>query len=237
MSKSKDTPYYIGLGIIVIIFGYFAVTNVVHYINKDKVVDSNRSEDRAPVADKFLMKHHKVPAFKFVDQDGDTITNETLQGKVYVLDFFFTSCPTICPPMSMNMAKVNQKFKDNKDFRTVSITIDPEHDTPDVMKDYASKFVDDDSTWYFLHGEKEEIYDLSRNGFYSFVDKSEDPAIGFEHSGKFVLVDRDGYIRSREVEIAENNRQFIFSYDGVIQNDLPDQIDILIQDTETLLNK
>ncbi len=237
MSKSKNTPYYIGLAIIIAIFGYFAVTNVIHYVNKDKIVDSNRSQDRDPVADKFLMKHHKVPDFKFVNQYGDTITNESLLGKVYVLDFFFTSCPTICPPMSVNMAKVNQKFKNNDDFRTVSITIDPEHDTPEVMKEYATKFVDNDSSWYFLHGEKEKIYELSRKGFYSFVEKSDDPAIGFEHSGKFVLVDRDGFIRSREVQTDENNKQYIFSYDGVIQKGIPDQIDILIEDAEILLNK
>lgn len=237
MSKKKDTPYYIGLGIVIIIFGYFAVTNVIHYIEKDKVVDSNRSEDRIPVADKFLFKHNAVPDFEFIDQNGDTITNKTLLGKVYVLDFFFTSCPTICPPMSVNMAKVNDYFKGQEDFRTVSITIDPDNDTPQVLKEYAKRYVDSDQSWYFLTGDQEATYALSRKGFYSFVETSEDPAIRFEHSGKFVLVDRDGYIRSREVEIAEGNKQFIFSYDGIRDGDIPDQITEIIEDAETLLNK
>ncbi|MGB5980732.1 MAG: SCO family protein [Nonlabens sp.] len=237
MAKSKDTPYYIGLGIIILIFGYFAVTNVIHYIEKDKVVDSNRTQDREPVADKFLKKFNKVPDFTFLNQDGDTITNDSLLGKVYVLDFFFTSCPTICPPMSVNMAKINEHFKDENDFMTVSISIDPEHDQPEVLKQYSQKFIDDDSSWYFLTGDREATYELSRKGFYSFVEISDDPSIGFEHSGKFVLVDREGYIRSREVLIGEGNKQFIFSYDGIKGGDLPDQVTEIIQDAETLLNK
>lgn len=236
MSKSKDTPYYIGLGIIILIFGYFAVTNVIHYVNKDKVVDSNRSMDRDPIADKFLKKFNKVPDFAFVNQNNDTITNKDLLGQVYVLDFFFTSCPTICTPMSLNMAQVNQALRDHEDFKTVSISIDPEYDQPEVLKNYAAKYVENDSTWHFLTGDADKIYELSRKGFYSFVEKSDDPAIKFEHSGKFVLIDREGYIRSREVQTDENNKQFIFSYDGVEQNDIPHQIDILIEDAKTLLN-
>jgi protein SCO1/2 len=125
MSKKKNTPYYIGLGIIILIFGYFAVTNIIHYINKDKVVDSNRTEDRAPVADKFLKKFNKVPDFEFVNQNGDTISNKDLLGNVYVVDFFFTSCPTICTPMSHNLSTIVDELKDYKDFKAVSISIDP----------------------------------------------------------------------------------------------------------------
>lgn len=236
MSNKKDTPYYIGLGIVIIIFGYFAVTNVVDYVQKNKVVDSNRSEDRIPVADKFLKKFNKVPDFEFINQDGDTITNKDLLGKVYVIDFFFTTCPTICTPMSMNMSKISQALKDQKDFRTISITIDPDNDSPEVLKAYAQKYNASDN-WHFLTGDKDATYKLSREGFNAYVAESENQDIRFEHSGNFALVDRDGYIRSRKVRIDDQNENWIYHYNGVQENDIPAQIKEIIEDAETLLNK
>jgi protein SCO1/2 len=236
MSNKKDTPYYIGLGIVIIIFGYFAVTNVIDYVQKNKVVDSNRSEDRIPVADKFLKKFNKVPDFEFINQNGDTITNKDLLGKVYVIDFFFTTCPTICTPMSMNMSKVSQALEEQKDFRAISITIDPDNDQPDVLKEYAQKY-DANDNWYFLTGNKEATYKLSREGFNAYVAESENQDIRFEHSGNFALVDRDGYIRSRKVKIDDQNENWIYHYNGVQENDIPAQIEEIIQDAETLLNK
>ncbi|MEN8815881.1 MAG: SCO family protein [Nonlabens sp.] len=236
MSNKKDTPYYVGLGIVIIIFGYFAVTNVIDYVQKNKVTDSNRSEDRIPVADKFLKKFNKVPDFEFINQDGDTITNRDLLGKVYVIDFFFTTCPTICTPMSMNMSKVSQALEDQKDFRAVSITIDPDNDQPEVLKQYAQKY-DANDNWYFLTGDKEATYRLSREGFNAYVAESENQDIRFEHSGNFALVDRDGYIRSRKVRIDDQNENWIYHYNGVQENDIPAQIKEIIEDAETLLNK
>jgi len=236
MSKSKDTPYYIGLGVIIIIFGYFAVSNVIHYINKDKVVDSNRSEDRAPVGDKFLKRFNKVPDFKFVNHEGDTITNDSLLGKVYIVDFFFTTCPTICTPMSMNMSKISKALENHNDFRTVSITIDPDYDQPEVLKKYAAKY-EANSHWYFLVGDKEATYKLSRDGFNAYVGESDNESIRFEHSGNFALVDREGYIRSRKVRIDKENENWIYHYNGIQDNDLPAQIKEIIEDAQTLLNK
>lgn len=236
MSKKKDTPYYIGLGIIIIIFGYFAVTNVVDYISKNKVVNSNRSQDRLPVADKFLKKFNKVPDFEFINQDGDTITNKDLLGKVYVIDFFFTTCPTICTPMSMNMSKINKALANQKDFRTISITIDPQNDQPEVLKAYAQKY-DANENWHFLVGDKETTYKLSREGFNAYVSESENPSIRFEHSGNFALVDQEGYIRSRKVKIDDQNENWIYHYNGVEEEDIPAQIEEIIQDAQTLLNK
>ncbi|WP_438962083.1 SCO family protein [Nonlabens sp.] len=233
MSKSKDTPYYIGLGIIVIIFGYFAVTNIVHYINKDKVVDSNRSEDRAPVADKFLKKFNTVPAFEFVDQNGDTISNETMKGHVYIVDFFFTSCPTICGPMSHNLKTVQEKLKDHQDFKILSISIDPEYDTQEVLKKYADRHDAIDNTWHFVRGDKEATYKLSLEGFSSYVGESADSIIKFEHSGNFALVDREGNIRSRK----DAYGNWMMVYSGVEENGIPPQLQEIIEDAETLLNK
>ena len=234
MAKSKDTPYYIGLGIIILIFGYFAVTNVIHYIEKDKVVDSNRSQDRAPVADKFLRKFNKVPDFSFVNQNNDTITNEDLLGKVYVIDFFFTTCPTICTPMSINMAKIVEALKDKKDFQAVSISIDPKNDTPAVLKEYASRYVKNDSSWHFLTGDKAEIYKLSLEGFSAYIGESQDSIERFEHSGNFALVDREGYIRSRKDDYG--NWMMVYRAVQESEDDLEPLIPELIDDAKTLLN-
>jgi protein SCO1/2 len=233
MSKNKDTPYYIGLGVIILIFGYFAVTNVIHYINKDKVVDSNRSMDRDPVADKFLKKFNKVPSFSFINQYNDTVTDQDLLGKVYVVDFFFTTCPTICTPMSMNMSKIVNELSSKEDFTAVSISIDPEYDTPQVLKEYAAKHNAEGNNWQFLTGDKSETYNLARQGFNSYVGESDNPAVRFEHSGNFALVDSEGYIRSRKDEYGN----WIYVYRGVEENDLEPQLKELIEDAQTLLNK
>ncbi len=235
MAKSKDTPYYIGLGIIILIFGYFAVTNVIDYIEKDKVVDSNRSQDRDPVADKFLKKFNKVPDFSFVNQNNDTITNKDLLGKVYIVDFFFTTCPTICTPMSLNMSKIVKELEDYPDFQAVSISIDPDYDSPEVLKKYASRYVENDDSWYFLTGDKQATYKLAREGFSSYVGESQDSIIKFEHSGNFALVDREGFIRSRKDEYGN----WIMVYRAVQENpnDLEPLLPELIADAKTLLNK
>jgi protein SCO1/2 len=233
MSKKSDTPYYIGLGLVILIFGYFAVTNVIDYIQKDEVVDSNRSDDRAPVADKFLYKFNKVPDFEFVNQNGDAVTNETLLGKVYIVDFFFTTCPTICTPMSRNLSIVTDKLSKYEDFMAVSISIDPEHDTPSVLKEYAARYKANDSTWQFLTGDRSATYKLARDGFSSFVSESDDPAIGFEHSGNFALVDSNGFIRSRK----DAYGNWIKLYSGIEENEIPAQLQEIIEDAETLLNK
>lgn len=233
MSKSKDTPYYIGLGIIVIIFGYFAITNVIHYINKDKVIDSNRSENRAPVADKFLKKFNTVPAFEFIDQNGDTINNESLKGSVYIVDFFFTSCPTICGPMSNNLKTVQEKLKDYPDFKILSVSIDPEYDTQEVLKKYANRHDAIKDVWHFARGDKEATFKLAREGFSAYVGESKDTIIKFEHSGNFALVDRNGVIRSRK----DAYGNWMMVYNGVEENDIEPQLQEIIEDAETLLNK
>ncbi len=139
--------------------------------------------------------YHKIPDFSLTNQDGNTITNESLYGQVYVADFFFTSCPDICPIMKTQMLRVYEKYKDDSDFQILSHTIDPEYDTVALLKDYAERLGVSSSTWHFLHGEKDEIYDLGQNGY--MVTALEDPSApgGYIHSGAFILVDRKGHIR------------------------------------------
>lgn len=232
MKKENNRSYYIGLAIIIVLFSAFAIHNVLDYIKKNKVITSNRSDDREPVADKFLKKFNEVPAFNFVNQAGDTITNESLKGSVYAVEFFFTTCPTICTPMNVNIQKIADRFKDNPEFKILSITIDPEHDTVAVLNEYAKRYDAKAGKWNFVTGDKDATYKLSREGFKSYVDVSTNKNIRFEHSGNIALVDRNGFIRSRK----DKNGNFIYAYNAISENQMPDQINEFMEDAETLLN-
>lgn len=236
MIKKKDWPYYAGLVVVIAIFGYFAVTNLSDRLSNDKRVDSNRTVDREPVADKFLKKFNRVPEFELVNQDGDTITNDDLKGKVYVVEFFFTTCPTICSPMNQNMEKVQAALKNYEDFAILSISIDPAHDTPEVMKTYGERYNADFNQWQFATGPRDEVYALAREGFNAYVDEVENQAIRFEHSGNFALVDQDGYIRSRAIKQGGFDN-YIYVYNGIEENGLPAMVKEIVDDAKTLLNK
>jgi protein SCO1 len=141
--------------------------------------------------------YHTIPDFQFVDQDSMVFNQEAVDGKIYVADFFFGTCPTICPVMKQQMLRVYDKFKDNPNFLILSHTIDPEHDTVAYLKDYAEKIgVTDNQTWHFLTGIKDEIYDLgTENGYMVPVGEDKNAPGGFIHSGAFILVDGQRRIR------------------------------------------
>ncbi len=132
--------------------------------------------------------------YTFTDQQNRQIGQELFQGKIYVADFFFTSCPTICPIMKSQMLRVYEKFKDNDQILLLSHSIDPEHDTVEVLNDYAARLGIEADSWRLVTGVKEEIYDTAfRYGLAAMEDKNA-PG-GFIHSGSFTLVDRQGKIR------------------------------------------
>jgi len=132
--------------------------------------------------------------YTFTDQQNRQIGQELFQGKIYVADFFFTSCPTICPIMKSQMLRIYEKFKDNDQFLLLSHSIDPEHDTVEVLNDYAARLAIEADSWHLVTGVKEEIYDTAfRYGLAAMEDKNA-PG-GFIHSGSFTLVDRQGKIR------------------------------------------
>lgn len=139
--------------------------------------------------------YHTVPAFAYRDQDSTLITNETLKGKIYIADFFYSYCPTICPIVKKESMRVHEKFKDNPDIVFVSITLDPKHDNVAYLKDYAATLSADSKKWHFLTGDKTQTYELAQKGLLvtALEDKSE-PG-GIVHSGALVLVDRQGRIR------------------------------------------
>ena len=136
-----------------------------------------------------------VPPFRFVDQDSNWITNETMKGKVYVTDFFFTTCPTICPRMKDQLLRVYAKYKDNNSVKILSHTIDPKHDTVALLNDFAyNKLELDKGRWHFVTGERQDIYTMAEKYMVTAGEDGTAPG-GFIHSGKFILIDKEGHIR------------------------------------------
>lgn len=139
--------------------------------------------------------YNTIPAFSFANQNGDTITEKTLDGKIYVTDFFFTSCPTICPVMKRQMVKVYNQFKGNPEVMILSHTIDPEHDTPKVLNQYAKDLGVSGAQWQFVTGPKEKIYEIGQKSYMSTAKEDSTAEGGYIHSGAFILVDKEKHVR------------------------------------------
>ncbi len=138
--------------------------------------------------------YHSIPAFSFTDQYGDTITEKNMEGKIYIADFFFTSCPTICPVMKKNMLKVYKSIHEMGDVAILSHTIDPSHDTPEVLLKYATDLGITGRQWLFLTGPRSDIYGIAKSYFVAANQDGTAPG-GFIHSGAFTLVDREKRVR------------------------------------------
>jgi protein SCO1/2 len=140
-----------------------------------------------------------VPDFSLIERSGKRIKLSDLQGKIWVADFFYTNCKDACPLQSAEMAKLQTEMGDGSDLALVSISVDPEHDVPNVLAKYAERFKADPGRWLFLTGEKKEIYRLAQEGFrLSAVpasDKEREETDVILHSSRFVLVDGKGQIR------------------------------------------
>ncbi len=243
---SKKTNYsYIGIAFIILVFGIIFVPKIVDRIVKN---DVTRNESRSDFNDStksdlaFIEINYepkKVPPFSFTNQNGKLITNKDYEGKVYVIEFFFTTCPTICPRMNANMVQIQNAFIGFDNFGVASFTINPEIDTPEVLKAYADRYGVSNPNWNLMTGDQTEIYKLANEGFnlYTAVDATVEG--GFEHSGNFALIDKNGYLRSRVV----NGNPIIF-YNGMISEaektddeGMPEEISILKEDIKKLLNE
>lgn len=147
----------------------------------------------------YVNKGHKIDHFQLLDQNGDTVTMKDLKKKIYVTDFFFTTCQTICPKMTNQLERVHQEFKDEDRFLIVSHTVWPEQDSVPVMRRYADMHGADDEKWWFLTGEKDVIYDLARRSYFTLrpaeVGEDGDGNSAFIHTNLFVLVDAKRRIR------------------------------------------
>ncbi|MCC9138287.1 SCO family protein [Pontibacter silvestris] len=137
---------------------------------------------------------HRVPAFMLTSQQGETITPAKFEEGVYVVNFFFATCPGICKKMSSQMVRIQEKFRNESSVKLVSITINPEHDSVSVLQDYAAQYGANNEQWYFLTGPRDQIYNLATEGFYLPVQQVEGQQ-DFIHSEKFMLVDKNQRIR------------------------------------------
>ena len=254
---AKKTNYsYVGIAFIILVFGIIFIPKIINRLsNADVVRDDSRSKDVTthtidnkenrdqtglvyiPTA---TGEHRKVPAFSFTNQNGKTITNKDYLGKVYIVEFFFTTCPTICPRMSRNLVEIQNEFQAfQDDFGVASFTTNPDYDTVDVLQAYADKYRITNPNWHLMTGDEETIYKLSNEGFFMYVAKNDDIEGGFEHSGNFALIDKEGYIRSR---LDANGNPLIY-YNGIISEELGEedgqqqQISILKEDIKVLLNE
>lgn len=139
---------------------------------------------------------HKIPDFKLVDQSGDTITQKTFKDKIYITDFFFTSCPGICLKMTSNMTKLQEVFKDDPDILLLSHSVTPSIDSVSVLKDYAEDHDIIDTKWHLVTGDKNEIYELGRNQYFVENDLGIPKDINdFLHTENFLLIDKNKHIR------------------------------------------
>ncbi len=213
MFKNKS---YIGISFIILIFGIYAVPKIIDRLQNNEVVKGDRLDKVNTLSkeDEKLVKIGPAPQFELINQNKEKITNDTYQGKVYVLEFFFTSCPTICPKMNKSMLEIENKFFGNPNFGIVSITIDPVHDTPEVLKSHAELLGVKSSNWNFLTGDRATIFDLANKGFNLYAGENSKVSGGFEHSGLFALIDKKGNIRCRKDDFGNP----ILYYDGLEKN-------------------
>ena len=224
--SNKPNYSYIGIAFILLVFGIIFVPKIIDRISNDDITrDESRTDqvkDKPFASDlEYLIingERKRVPDFSFTDQNGKTITNNDYLGKVYVVEFFFTTCPTICPRMNKNLVQIQDTFKDFENFGVASFTINPEYDTQEVLKEYAEQYGITNPNWHLMTGDQEKIYDLANTGFPLYVAENAEVEGGFEHSGHFALIDKEGFFRSR----VENGNLIIF-YNGIISEE--EQID------------
>jgi len=199
MNMSRKTLFYIG---------FFVLLTLVFYL---AIAKSIRKNDTISV----------VQPFAFLNQDGQKVTDKDMEGKVYVAEFFFTTCTGICPKMNNNMRAVYDKFKDEKDFRILSYTCDPERDSVTQLKKYSDSLKVNTAKWVFLTGRKDSLYMLARNSYTiddpaNNVNSIEDQ---FLHSQLWALVNKRGEVKK--------------IYDGL----KPSEVDEMMRQISKMLNE
>lgn len=177
-----------------------------------------RVVERDPAGKPLDTIYHTIPSFEFIDQDSQKITAATVDGKVYIVDFFFTSCPTICPIMKKNMMAFYEAFKDDDRVLMLSHSIDTRYDTPEVLHRYAKNIAVNTKRWKFITGERDHIYEMATQYLVAATEDTKAPG-GYTHSGNIMLIDTRRHIRGY--------------YDGTKS----EHVTWLIADTRRLLNQ
>ena len=246
---SKTNYSYVGIALIILVFGIIFIPRIVDRVTSDDVTrEESRSKNvgtqinnKSKLA--FLNindEPKKVPHFSFIDQNGNTITNKDYEGKVYLVEFFFTTCPTICPIMSDNLVQIQKNFDGIENFGVASFTINPMNDTPEVLKTYADKYGITNPNWHLMTGDQDVIYELANKGFNLYTAEDGAAEGGFEHSGNFALIDKNGFIRSR----LDNYGNPMIFYNGIISEveqfddeGMKEEISLLKEDIAKLLKE
>ena len=235
--------------ILILVFGLVFVPRIIDRVKND---DVSRSESRSLKLDNFEKnidplpyllvnnERKKVPDFKFINQNEKLVSNKDYLGKVYIVEFFFTTCTTICPIMNTNLLHIQNSFTAFPDFGIASFSINPEYDTSKVLQLYAQDNGITNPNWNLMTGDRNEIYKLANDGFNLYTAASSDFVDGFEHSGYFAIIDKEGYIRSRVDEFGNPKIYYKGSVDfneKLDNNGEAEEITILKEDLLKLLNE
>jgi protein SCO1 len=205
--------------LIIFITGVVVTFNILKPVEKLKIYKPADLNPKLVVPElRNSRQAHKISDFSLLDQSGEVFTEKDLEGKIYVADFFFTTCPSICPAMSRQMKRVHDEFENNKEIMLVSHTVMPETDSPEVLAEYAARYGADGNKWKFLTGDKKEIYDLARKSYFAVTTEGDGDEHDFIHTENLILVDKQKRIRG--------------FYDGTS----PEDVDRLIREIN-ILNK
>jgi protein SCO1 len=203
---------YIGISFIILIFGIIFIPKIINRIKEGSVVKNDRmSLSNEIIKEEDLISIGPVPRFELTNQNNASISDKSYLGKVYVIEFFFSTCPSICPIMNKNMKDIQKEFSKESNFGVASITINPETDTAEVLKEHANQLGITSPNWHFLTGNKDYILSLANKGFNLYAAENKKVNGGFEHSGLFALVDKQGKIRCRK----DKQGNPILYYDGL----------------------
>jgi protein SCO1/2 len=223
---------YIGLSFVILIFGIIFIPRIVERIKGGTVVQGDRLDavsNHKNSEKTGLVKIGPSPKFELTDQNNKKVNNETYKGKVYLVEFFFSTCPSICPIMNRNMVDIQNDFFGNPNFGIASISINPEHDTSKVLKEHAEEIGVKSSNWHLLTGDKDYIFSIANKGFNLYAGENKNVNGGFEHSGLFALIDKNGNIRCRNDEFGNP----ILYYDGLDKKG----VKAIKEDIKKLLNE
>jgi protein SCO1/2 len=188
--RNKFNYYWLLIVIPIIFIGWFFISKksgepirYLPYFEPKNTLKSNNTE------------HHTIQDFEFINQDGEKFTKQNVKNKIYVTEYFFTTCKSICPIMNTNLERVYSEFKSREDFLILSHTVEPEIDSVKILKQYAKLHKVSDKRWQFVTGNKKQLYDLARKGYLLNDESGNGDEDDFIHTQNFALVDKDFHIR------------------------------------------
>ncbi|AMC11123.1 photosynthetic protein synthase II [Lutibacter profundi] len=169
-----------------------------------------------------IRRNHKVANFKLINQNGDTITQEDYKDKIYVADFFFTRCQTICPIMTNNIGKLQEVFKNDNDIKFLSLSVTPEMDSIPILREYANRKGVIDAKWNITTGDKKHIYELARKSYFAVLDEGDGGVQDFIHTENFILVDKKKQIRGFYDGTDSKDMQRLIADIKILKNEFKD---------------